>query len=177
MNDRYSVINSRYIWAISLIILLLLAVMLLTFALYRKSSLGPEQPVHFSHRVHVTEKQISCFMCHEGAADTRRAGVPPMQTCMLCHSRIIPNHPEIQKVHKSFNLKIPVHWVKVGEKLPDHAYFNHAVHVAQKIDCSVCHGNVKAMDRVKQVNEFDMNFCVKCHQETKASTDCYACHR
>ncbi len=177
MNDKYSVINSKYILAIALIILSLLGGMMMVSALYRKNNLGPEQPIHFSHRVHVTDKQISCFVCHEGATNTKHAGVPPMQTCMLCHSRIIPQHPEIQKVHKSYNLKIPVHWNKVGEKLPDYVFFNHAVHVAQKIDCSVCHGNIKEMDRVKQVNEFDMNFCVKCHQENKASTDCYTCHR
>lgn len=162
---------------IAVFIVFLLAVMMLVYSLYKKSDMGPEQPVHFSHRVHVTDKQISCFMCHDGAANTKRAGVPPMQTCMLCHSRIITQHPEIQKVHESFNKKVPVHWKRVGEKLPDYVFFNHAVHISKKIDCNVCHGNVSEMDRVRQVNTFNMGFCVQCHKENNASTDCYVCHR
>jgi hypothetical protein len=177
MSEKYSVIKSKYILAIALTIILLLGAMMVVYSFYRRGGMGPEQPVHFSHRVHVTDKKISCFMCHEGAADTKMAGIPPMQTCMLCHSRIIPQHPEIQKVRKSFDMNIPVYWNKVGERLPGYVFFNHAVHIAKKIDCSACHGNVNEMDRVKTVNDFDMNFCVKCHQENKASIDCYTCHR
>jgi hypothetical protein len=162
---------------ISLIILILLINMMLLYIFKDRSKIGPEQPIHFSHRVHVNDKHISCFMCHEGAIDTKQADIPPLQTCMLCHDRIIPNHPEIQKLHEYYLKNKPLVWKRVNEKLPDFVFFNHSVHVFRKIDCGACHGNIKEMDRVEQVHEFTMGMCIKCHQEQKASTDCYTCHR
>jgi hypothetical protein len=33
------------------------------------------------------------------------------------------------------------------------------------------------MDRVAGVNRFNMHFCINCHREYKATTDCFSCHR
>lgn len=137
---------------------------------------GPEQPIHFSHRIHTTQKNISCFMCHNGAMETERAGVPPLQTCMLCHEKIIIHHPEIEKLRAHFAAGEPIEWVKIRD-VPDFVFFDHSVHIHRKIDCSRCHGNVKEMDRVEQVSKLNMGFCINCHEDQHATTDCFTCHR
>jgi hypothetical protein len=61
----------------------------------------------------------------------------------------------------------PVEWIKI-HNLPDHVYFNHSQHVrAGKVQCQTCHGEITAMDEVKQVSELSMGWCVNCHRETK----------
>lgn len=141
-----------------------------------ESKIGKEQPIPFSHRIHVEKKNISCVMCHEGAIQTARAGIPPLETCMLCHQRIIIQHPEIKKLRAHYRNNEPIYWEKVNE-VPDFVFFNHSLHTFRKIDCGECHGNVKAMDRISLAHELKMGFCIECHKEKKASIDCFTCHR
>ena len=143
---------------------------------YYPRKLGPAQPIAFSHKLHAGDKQINCLFCHAGAADTSRSGVPPLETCMLCHSRIITEHPEILKLRAAYAQNRPIEWVRVN-KLPDHAYFNHAAHVRAGFDCGRCHGDVAGMDRVFLVQDFKMGFCVQCHRDEAFSHDCLICHR
>ena len=49
---------------------------------------APEQPIHFSHRIHAGELGIDCRFCHTGAESSRHAGVPPTSTCMGCHAHV-----------------------------------------------------------------------------------------
>lgn len=169
------IIHNPFSVVITILIGIFLAVMLFLYQVPRMQA-GPEQPIPFSHRVHVQEKNISCFMCHEGAGENARAGIPPLQTCMLCHDRIIIHHPEIENLREHYFNNIPVKWVKI-EDVPDFTYFHHGVHLQRKIDCAECHGNIRQMDRIEKVNEFEMGFCVDCHREKGASIDCYTCHR
>jgi len=81
----------------------------------------------------------------------------------------------------------PLPWVKVHD-LPDFVYFNHARHVNGGVECRSCHGAVETMERVRQVENFSMGFCVNCHRAENtargkltgekgwASLDCSACH-
>jgi hypothetical protein len=63
----------------------------------------------------------------------------------------------------------PIEWVKI-HNLPDHVYFNHSQHAkAGKVQCQSCHGEITAMDEVKQVAELSMGWCVNCHRETKVN--------
>ena len=48
----------------------------------------PEQPIHFSHRVHAGELGMDCLACHWGAETSRHAGVPPLRHCMGCHQHV-----------------------------------------------------------------------------------------
>lgn len=143
---------------------------------YYPRQIGPQQPIAFSHRFHVTDKRISCMMCHTGTADSSRAGIPPLETCMLCHSRIIVAHPQIRILRKHYDSGQPVPWVSVS-RLPNHVYFSHERHVRAGFDCGQCHGNVAQMDRVAQVQVLNMGFCVQCHKDNQYSHDCYICHR
>lgn len=48
--------------------------------------------------------------------------------------------------------------------------------VAPSMVCSTCHGDVAAMDKVKQVEPLKMGQCVNCHRDNGAPTDCAVCH-
>lgn len=168
--------NTKNQIAFSLLMLLLLGTAAIMYFNYYQSKIGPEQPIPFSHRLHAEKKDISCVICHEGALSSARAGIPPLETCMLCHDRVIIHHPEIEKLRAHYANNTPVQWTKVYE-IPDFVYFNHGVHIFRKIDCAQCHGNVKQMDRIERTHELKMQFCIQCHRENNATTDCFSCHR
>ncbi len=170
--------RSQRRWVVSLAVtaLLMLAAAAWGYYRYYPDQVGPAQPISFSHHVHATNKQLSCVMCHTGVADTPRAGIPPVETCMLCHTQVIITHPEIRKLRDHFEHGQPVQWVRVND-LPEICFFNHQVHVNRGIDCSRCHGDVKTMDRVTLAHKFQMGFCIQCHRDYNVSHDCLTCHR
>lgn len=60
----------------------------------------------------------------------------------------------------------PIKWVKV-HNLPDFVYFNHSQHVAVgQIQCQTCHGEVTAMDEIRQFAPLNMGWCINCHRTT-----------
>ena len=136
---------------------------------------GPIQPVPFSHRIHAGAKSISCFFCHPNASYSSNAGIPPVEKCLLCHNVIASNFAPIKNLRQYAAQKKGVPWVRIVQ-LPDFVRFSHQAHIAGRKDCSECHGNVKAMDRVKLAKTIDMNFCITCHKRNNVSVDCYICH-
>lgn len=61
----------------------------------------------------------------------------------------------------------PIEWVRI-HNLPDHAYFNHAQHVAVgKVECQTCHGPVETMDVVYQYSSLSMGWCINCHRQSE----------
>ncbi len=154
---------------------MLISVIAVVGAILYPSGLGAEQPIPFSHRVHAGQKEISCVMCHPGALTQAVAGIPPVETCMLCHSKIAVHYPPIEDVRRHYQDQKPILWVRVSD-LPDLAHFNHGVHMAAGFECGHCHGAVKAMDRIVLQQSFRMGFCIQCHRENNATHDCFACH-
>jgi hypothetical protein len=146
------------------------------FYVYFPGRAGQAQPIAFSHRLHATTKQVSCLFCHDQALDQASAGIPSLQTCMLCHQQVIIDHPEVRKLREHYSQGKPVEWVKVNY-FPEFVFFNHQIHVRRGFDCSRCHGNVAEMDRVKPPLDLQMGFCVQCHRDNGASHDCLVCHR
>ena len=79
----------------------------------------------------------------------------------------------------------PIAWTKV-HNLPDFVYFDHRAHVNAGVACQQCHGPVETMERVRQVADLSMGWCVNCHRQANetgingrrvnAQTDCSACH-
>ena len=148
---------------------------------------APTQPVAFSHKLHAGTMQIDCKYCHTGVTTSPHATVPPVSTCMNCHTVARKNRPEIIKLTQYYDQGIALPWKRV-HKIPDYAYFNHSVHVNKGIDCSHCHGQVQNMDVVTQVAEFTMTSCLSCHRNAtqilasvpgiqKGPDNCGACHR
>ena len=155
----------------------LFALMCFFYRSYPSLTVGPSQPIPFSHRVHAGVKQIDCRFCHPGVARSQDAGMPPVEKCFFCHKYIIPDHPEILKEKAYLDAKIPVRWVRVFW-VPEFVFFRHEPHIAEAgLDCSRCHGAVKEMDRLRRVN-FEMGFCITCHRSMGAELDCWlGCHR
>ena len=102
--------------------------------------------------------------------------------------------PELRKLYDWFGLDqslkpdaaatpTSIPWVRV-HNLPDYVYFDHRAHVSAGVTCQQCHGPVESMERVRQVENLSMGWCVNCHRETTeingkpvhASTDCAVCH-
>jgi hypothetical protein len=147
------------------------------YYLYFTGQIGQAQPIPFSHRFHVTEKKLSCVLCHPGALNSERAGVPPLETCMLCHRKIIVRYPPIVTLRQHYDERKPVEWVHLNV-MRQFVYFDHGVHVQAGFDCGKCHGDVGGMDRVYPVQDLNaMGFCVQCHRDEGFSHDCLICHR
>lgn len=166
----------RYEMVIGAVVIVLFGVLMYAFNFYARSRIGVEQPVPFSHRVHVNDKKISCFFCHPEAMQTARAGIPPLETCMLCHARIAVTYPPIAKLREQYFGNKPVFWNRI-HVLPEFVYFDHSMHIHRQVDCSYCHGNVPQMDRIVLQQKLEMGFCIGCHKKTKTSHDCFLCHR
>ena len=161
-------------WILTLCIAVVLGLVVVG-AVFYPANLGAQQPISFSHRVHAGTKEIGCLLCHSGALKTPVAGIPPVETCMLCHSRIIIHYPEVEKVRRHSEQREPILWVRVTN-LPDLAHFDHSMHLAAGVDCGKCHGDVKGMDRIVLAPKITMGFCIQCHRENNATRDCFACH-
>ena len=163
----------------------------------RQKDYQPEQPIYYSHKVHAGINQISCLYCHGSAWESKHAAIPSTNVCMNCHKAIstyekgpklfdeegkeINGTAEIAKLYKYAGFDPnnpnqwdpskakPIEWVKI-HNLPDHVYFNHAQHVrAGDVQCQSCHGEITAMDEVKQVADLSMGWCINCHRETKVN--------
>lgn len=136
----------------------------------------PDQPIPFSHELHAGQYKMDCRYCHTGAESTRHASVPSLNICMNCHTTIDANGSEaIAKLRKAYEEGKPIFWNKVN-LLPDHVKFNHSPHVLAGKDCKECHGPVETMEKVYQYESLSMGFCVNCHRENEAPTDCSTCH-
>ena len=139
-------------------------------ALGRQEGYSPDQPVWFSHKIHAGQNKIDCLYCHSTATESRSAGFPGTHVCMNCHNVVktgkVTGTEEIAKVIDSWNTGKPIEWVRV-HNLPDHVFFSHAQHVnAGKRECQECHGPVEEMDRIVQVNNLGMGWCIHCHRNT-----------
>lgn len=136
---------------------------------------GYEQPLPFSHRLHVTDKQIDCRYCHPYVGRSLNAGLPPVETCLGCHEYIIPGHPEIRRLKAYRDQGVAIPWVRVFYN-PDHVYFPHYRHIGKGVECAECHGAVAETDRLMN-RTFQMGFCITCHKQRTASRECTACHQ
>ncbi len=176
MNGLKTEIDIRLQAILAAIAVILFGLTVYGFVFYGRGVLGEEQPIPFSHRVHANDKKIGCFMCHPEAMTTARAGIPPLETCMLCHKRIAVTYPPIRDLRDHYFKNKPVAWKRV-HILPDFVYFDHSMHIHRRIDCSYCHGNVLLMDRIVLQQKLEMGFCIGCHKKNKVTHDCFVCHR
>lgn len=167
---------------------------------------SPLQPIAFSHRLHCGELEMRCLYCHSAADDGRQAGIPAASTCMNCHRFVHASRGprdesgvslELRKLYGALGFDPlagdytaaqgrPIEWIKVHD-LPDFVSFDHSRHVVAGVACQRCHGPIEDMERVAQVSDLTMGWCVGCHREVGAgkipelsgrapSIDCAVCH-
>jgi len=165
--------------------------------LQRQKDYQPEQPIYYSHKVHAGINQINCLYCHGNAWESKHAAIPSVNVCMNCHKAIntyekgpklykengdeVNGTAEIAKLYQYAGFDPnnptkwdpskakPIEWVKI-HNLPDHVYFNHSQHIrAGNVQCQSCHGEITAMDEVKQVTDLSMGWCINCHRQTNVN--------
>jgi hypothetical protein len=123
----------------------------------------PDQPVPYSHALHVGELGMDCRYCHNTVERSGHAAIPPAATCMNCHFAIRHDSTNLTLVREAFSKGTPIEWVRVND-LPDYVYFDHSAHVTRGIGCESCHGRVDQMEKVFQAKPLTMEWCIACHK-------------
>ncbi len=159
-------------WVAKLSILFILAFAGLTLAILLNINridyvshvgLAKDQPVPFSHKHHVTGMGIDCRYCHTSVEESAFAGIPPVETCMTCHSLVWTEAPLLEPVRAAWRDEVPLQWTRVHD-LPDFVYFRHDIHIAKGIGCTSCHGPVDQMPLMYKENTLNMEWCLECHR-------------
>jgi hypothetical protein len=141
-----------------------------------------QQPLAFSHAVHVGKRQFHCTLCHMGAEREPRAGLPSLSQCLSCHMKPQGDPPSEaeQRVRKLAADGTRVRWIQVTRN-PGHVYFSHRAHVALGgMSCFDCHEDVTqwaAPPERPSAALNDMEACMDCHRKRGASNGCRTCHR
>ncbi len=123
----------------------------------------PEQPVPFSHKVHAGDLELDCRYCHAQVEQAAVASVPPTQVCMNCHTTVLLDSPKLALIRDSASKGHPMEWVRV-HKVPEYAYFDHSLHLRAGVGCSSCHGDIRDMEVVTQMEPLSMGWCLECHR-------------
>jgi hypothetical protein len=138
-------------------------------------------PIAFPHNTHAGDFQIDCQYCHFSAERSVDAGIPSVASCMGCHIIIRGrNKPEeVQKLRDFWERGEPIPWTRIY-KVADHVKFPHMRHVAADagaLECQECHGQVQEIEVIEEVEQpLKMGWCIQCHRDNDASTDCTVCH-
>lgn len=131
--------------------------------LYTSQNHFRDQPIQFSHKHHAGDDGIDCRYCHTGVEVSATAGIPPIKTCMNCHSVLFNNVGYLEPVRQAYSTDTSIRWVKV-HRLPDYVYFNHSIHISKGVGCSTCHGQVNQMPLMFQASNLEMQWCLDCHR-------------
>ena len=137
-----------------------------------------EQPIQFSHKAHI-DGGLACPVCHGTVEQAAAAGVPSVDTCMMCHQGALTESPEEEKVRQFAERAEPIPWRRIYD-MPDHVFFSHRRHVViARIGCGECHGAVETLvaPAAYPLVEHSMDWCLGCHAQRGATTDCVHCHR
>ncbi|MCT4616383.1 MAG: cytochrome c family protein [Marinifilaceae bacterium] len=130
---------------------------------------APDQPIKFSHKIHVQQNKLDCQYCHHSVDDSKSATIPHTNLCLNCHTVVreggMSGKFEIDKIHKYITEHKHTKWNRI-HSLPDHVYFNHSQHVnIAGLDCTECHGDVQNQHIQKQISPLSMGWCIDCHKE------------
>lgn len=139
------------------------------------------QPIQFPHDTHAGTYQIDCQYCHFSAERSVDAGIPPVSTCMGCHTMIngSQNPEEVAKIREYAANGESIPWVRI-HKVADHVHFPHMRHINAGLECQQCHGEIQEIGVLEepepQWGKGKMGWCVSCHVELDAARDCTVCH-
>ena len=140
----------------------------------------------------------TCMNCHRFVtAAWDKVKIEEQQAQKAKRAVVPPVAPELQKLYSATGFDTqamaytgstgkPIAWKRV-HNLPDFVYFDHSRHVTAGVTCQTCHGPVETMDKVSQINDLSMAWCVTCHREVSSgknkdlqgknpSLNCSACH-
>ncbi len=144
-----------------------------------------EQPVQFSHKLHVEDQGMECDSCHVYRDDGSYAGMPSNEQCTDCHEEVMGEDPAEEKfVTEYVQQEKEVPWLNYQYQ-PDNVYFSHMAH--DGMDCTECHPDVANAEKAPLYYEnritgyskqtMKMWQCERCHAESGVSNACYVCHK
>ena len=67
---------------------------------------APVQPSPYSHAQHAGKLGLACRYCHTSVEKAGFAAIPATQTCMNCHTHILPESPKLALVRESFPYRV-----------------------------------------------------------------------
>jgi hypothetical protein len=135
----------------------------------------PEQPIPFSHKLHVGFG-LQCTQCHENPAGSNKISLPPVKTCMTCHVAVDKDKPAIKTLAGYATSAQAVPWVRIYP-LTAGIHFNHEPHLKAGVQCTKCHGPVAEQPAMSELTAItSMVTCISCHQAAKAPKGCATCH-
>ncbi len=144
------------------VVLLVTGLVFVSRTLNNQVGVPVSQPIAFKHSLHAGELGLDCRYCHTGVETAAIAGIPPVETCMGCHSQIRVGTPQLAELQAAWDSQTAVEWNRV-HNLPDYVYFNHSAHVNNGVGCSSCHGQVDAMEGMWKTETMTMGWCLDCH--------------
>lgn len=134
------------------------------------------QPIAYSHRKHLA-LGLQCLDCHVMADSGPAATIPSVTKCMLCHSKIATDKPEIKKLTEYSDKGREVPWERVyGFVSSALVKFKHAPHIHANVQCITCHGDMTQVDAAQKMVNHNMGTCLTCHRQKGAPQDCVTCH-
>jgi len=154
----------RWLLIGGVVFFILLVSALVMVARTRNNQVGMpvSQPVEFKHSLHAGELGLDCRFCHTSVEVEASAGIPPVETCMGCHSQIRVGAPELAGVQAAWDSDTPIEWNRVHD-LPNYVFFNHSAHINSGVGCSSCHGQVDEMAGIWKAETMTMGWCLDCH--------------
>jgi cytochrome c7-like protein len=152
------------------------AIGLVLFVLMVAPALRAEQPIAYSHKIHI-EHGLQCLDCHSGADTGARATIPSVSKCMLCHAKIAVEKPEVKKIAAFAAARREIPWERVYGFDPGALVkFRHAPHIRAGVQCARCHGDMTQAATAQPLVKHNMGTCLSCHRQNHASEDCATCH-
>lgn len=150
---------------------------------YTRVGYMPEQPINYSHQIHVGKLGMDCRYCHTDVEESYSANVPAPSTCMNCHTVVdqisgylsfatsrdgqspSPHwmNRDLQLVRAAYDSGRGIEWRRV-HKVPDYAHFPHAAHLKAGVSCFSCHSRIDEMPVVYQAESLAMGWCLDCHR-------------
>lgn len=132
---------------------------------YTRVGYQPQQPVSYSHALHVGQLGMDCRYCHSFVDQAAHANIPNSQTCNNCHKQggVQWDNPKLAVLRESIEKNIPIHWRQIHQT-PDYVYFNHSAHVSRGVSCVSCHGQINQMEVVYEAKPLSMGWCLECHR-------------
>ena len=107
------------------------------------------QPIEFPHKIHVEkEHQAARRTVTRAVTKGPRAGLPSVNTCLVCHASIATDKPLIKQITamRKRGSTSPGSASTVTREQA-HVRFNHAPHIRAKVECATCHGDIAQQTR------------------------------
>jgi len=131
----------------------------------------------FSHALHVEGEGMDCTMCHLTADSEGPAGMPVLESCLLCHESIDEDQPDAARhaaalFDEAGSVRRPL-----LASVPDEVLFSHGRHADAGVACADCHGSVGESDGIPEESAVPKAECMDCHAQSGLTNRCEECHQ